>query len=274
MTLEGTGNARPRASVCRRSRAGTKRVPRGASAHASAPEAVPKSEHWSLQYHNQGFVLGQPTVIDHEESLRTSSKLVRWFREMYEPRAMNIEPKDVIRILNRIKVKFILMGAHGISGWLPEPRATQDVDVLVLKSHHAKAVSAVAKSYPNLVVLHLPAVTRFLDPVTQKPVVDLMKPEEELYADAFRYTVSVGKTHRVPNLELALACKYGAMYSIHREREKRMKDAVDFVGMAKHHFDRIDFDVLFSLGEMVKNGGGHAIRRLVEDARHDRPMLI
>lgn len=206
----------------------------------------------------------------HRRALGISSELTQIYRRMYKPAAAMISPEDVIRILNRAKVKFILMGTHGISGWRGEPRATQDVDVLIRKSHHRKAIRAVQKAYPDLVLEELPAVTRFLDPLDQKPVIDLMKPEEDLYQEVFSNSVRVGKTHFVPNLEMALASKYAAMSSEYRESEKKHLDAADFISMVKFHYDEIARDMIFSLGEMVKNGGGAEIQNLIEEAKCGR----
>jgi hypothetical protein len=186
---------------------------------------------------------------------------------MYKPKAAMITPEAVIKVLNKAKVKFVLMGTHGIGGWRSEPRATQDVDVLILKSHHRKAVAAVRKAFPDLQQQELPAVTRFLDPLDGKPVIDLMKPQEDLYREVFKDPVPVGKTHHVPNLEVAIASKYAAMVSANRTTEKKHLDAADFVSMVTTHYGHIDRNVLFSLGEMVKNGGGSEILKRIDDAQ-------
>jgi len=185
-----------------------------------------------------------------------------------------ITPEAVIKILNKAKVKFVLMGTHGIGGWRGEPRATQDVDALIQKRHHRKAVAAVRKAFPDLTIQDLPAVTRFLDPADGKPVIDLMKTEEEFYQEVFKNPVRVGKSHYVPNLEAALTSKYAALVSPHRATEKKHLDAADFVSMATTNCDQIDFDVLFSLGEMVKNGGGMEILKRIEDAQAGRSFQI
>src|SRR5260221_365281 len=48
--------------------------------------------------------------------------------------------KKIIGVLNDAKVSFVLMGGHALGGWRSRPRATQDVDLLVAKKHHVKAV--------------------------------------------------------------------------------------------------------------------------------------
>src|SRR5579871_1385062 len=82
----------------------------------------------------------------HADSLATSSAL----SELYVPNL--ITPLQVIRILNAVKVRFMLLGAHGIGGWTHEPRATKDVDVLVATRGHKKAVHALHSAFAHLQV--------------------------------------------------------------------------------------------------------------------------
>jgi hypothetical protein len=215
---------------------------------------------------NPGVRLASGTAR-HKVALGKSSQLTAIFRRMYKPQAAMVTPESVIRVLNKAKVKFVLMGTHGIGGWRSEPRATQDVDVLVLKSHHRKAVAAVKRVFPDLDIQDLPAVTRFVDPADGKPVIDLMKPEDELYQEVFKNPVRVGRTHFVPNLEAALACKYAAMISPSRPAEKKALDEADFISMACQNYSIIDRDVLFSLAEMGKANGGHEIQLLLDQAK-------
>jgi hypothetical protein len=44
----------------------------------------------------------------------------------------------------------------------------------------------------------------------------------------------------------------------------------DWLPFVKAHHEEIVHDVLFSLGEMARNGGGTEIQRLVEEARSGR----
>jgi hypothetical protein len=222
---------------------------------------------------NPGVRLASETAR-HKVALGKSSQLTAIFRRMYKPQAPMVTPEAVIKVLNKAKVKFVLMGTHGIGGWRSEPRATQDVDVLVSKSHHRKSVAAVRKAFPDLDVQDLPAVTRFLDPADGKPVIDLMKSEDALYQEVFKNPVRVGKTHFVPSLEVALACKYAAMISPHRATDRKLLDAADFVNIAITNYDQIDRDVLFSLGEMVKSGGGAEILKRLEDAQAGRSFQV
>lgn len=206
----------------------------------------------------------------HDRGLRISSMITGWFYETQRTMATQIAPEDIIRLLNKARVKFVLMGAHGIAGWMEHPRSTQDVDILVQPRHHRRAMSVIRKAYPRLTEEDLPGVTRFTDPTIGKGVVDLMKPVEALNKHVLKSAVPAGKTHRVPTLEMALACKYAAMTAADRDALKRGQDAVDFGFVARHNQDRIDMNILFSLGEMVRSGGGLEIWKLVEEVKAGR----
>jgi hypothetical protein len=212
------------------------------------------------------------TMLDHRTALRISSNVTRNIRQLQGRTKLDIQPRHVIKVLNKARVQFTLVGAHGIAGWLLDPRASQDVDFMI-HAQHKKAVQAVRKAFPDLRVVDLEVVTRFMDPATDRPVIDLMKPDSDLHQNVADYTVPVGRTHRVPDLEMALALKFAAMDSPNRNEIKKGQDAVDFASMVAAHGDEIADDKLFSLGEMVKNGGGKEILKLVEEARaKSRPL--
>ena len=54
----------------------------------------------------------------HVWSLETSTDLSCYYTETH------IKPLDVIKVLNSAGVRFVLLGAHGIGGWMQKPRAT------------------------------------------------------------------------------------------------------------------------------------------------------
>ncbi len=210
----------------------------------------------------------------HIEALRTSSALTTIFRQMYQREAAMITPEAVIRTLNDAGVRFVLMGAHGVGGWMSEARASQDVDVLVTRRDHRKAVQAVRTAYPRLTVQDFLVVTRFIDPATEKPVIDLMKPMDQIYQAVFRNTIAVGGTHFIPNLEMALVTKYAAMISPNRDGRKKHLDAADFMGIVEANPKSINLERLRRLGDKVYDGGGAEILRLVDDVRAGRGLTI
>src|SRR4051812_42204035 len=80
----------------------------------------------------------------HVRSLATSTALSVYYV------ADLITPIQVITALNEAGAPFVLMGAHAIGGWMNNPRATQDVDVLVSPRGAKKAVRALLAAFPAL----------------------------------------------------------------------------------------------------------------------------
>jgi hypothetical protein len=212
------------------------------------------------------------SVTHHGEALRRSSQIARNLLRMYRPQASMISPEDVIGVLNAAGVRFILMGNYGITGWRRERRASEDVDVLVRTRDHRKAADTILNCFPDLQMQDFPVVTRFLDPTTKIPVIDLMKPNQPLFKVAFRQTVLVEEGYRIPNLEFALACKFAAMVSPNRAVNKKYLDAADFMSMVEANASSIRLAQLRRLGERVYPGGGAEIIQLVEDAKAGRRL--
>jgi hypothetical protein len=193
----------------------------------------------------------------------------------YMPRS--ISPTDVIESLNRAKVSFVLIGAHGAFGWMKveEARLTKDVDVLVAAKHQKKALKALLEKFPHLEPIDLPVVTRLKDSETGQIVIDLMKPNE-LYRAAFKHThtVQAGKLkYRVPSLEMALAMKFAPMVSPNREDVKKIVDSHDFIVMVRANPD-LDLDKLKVLGDLVYPGGGEEILELVRRVRAGETLIL
>jgi hypothetical protein len=148
------------------------------------------------------------------------------------------------------------------------------VDILVRARDLRKATRAVRASFPGLRMEDFAVVPRFFDPATGKALIDLMKPTEPLFKVAFRQAVLVEGRYRIPNLELALACKFAAMISPNRPEEKKHLDAADFISMVKHNRDSIRLARVRRLGERVYPGGGAEVVRLVEDAKAGRRLEL
>jgi hypothetical protein len=219
----------------------------------------------------------------HAYAIRTSSRLTSDFRGQHRKGAMDITPQDVIDALESAGVKnWVLLGLHGYVGYMPEPRATQDVDIMVPYSGRARAKKAIATRWPELVIRELSQVTRFLDPgdldneSRSKPVIDLMHPWSPFQELILREYVVVDQQtqHRLPTLEAALVSKYAAMLSPFRDREKKEYDAGDFRRLAKANCDRIREDDLRRLAGLVWERGAEEIGRFVEIALSDQPFPI
>ena len=206
----------------------------------------------------------------HADSIATSSAL----SELYVPNV--ITPLQVIRILNAVKVRFMLLGAHGIGGWTREPRATKDVDVLVATRGHKKAVQALHSAFPRLQVEDHDVVTRFRDLETMTVLIDLMKPNQPLYLDALKHThrvTSGGQSYYVPAVEMALAMKFSAMISLTRSEDKKLFDAGDFIRIVKAN-TAIDLEKLHTLGQLIDNGGGDELVEKVQQVRAGENLIL
>lgn len=219
----------------------------------------------------------------HAYAIRTSTRLTSYTKRHQRKAAMDITPQDVIDALNSAGVKnWVLMGLHGYVGYMPNPRATQDVDIMVPYSGRARAKKAIATRWPELLVRELSQVTRFLDPSDldpqgqPKPVVDVMHPWSPFQELILKEYVIVDEQtqHRLPRLEAALVSKYAAMLSPHRDRDKKEQDAVDFRRLARANRDRIRWDDLRRLAGLVWEGGADEIGRFVEIALSDQPFPI
>jgi hypothetical protein len=219
------------------------------------------------------MVIATP-INRHMSALKTSSFLTAYFRRKHTPGAAMITPEEVIDALNQAEVSFVVMGTHGAGAWRSEPRATQDVDVLVVRKDHNKAVRVLSSKYPNLDVQDTTVVTRFVDPSTKKPVIDLMKPLQKVYRIVFRNTIEVEQSHRIPNLEMALVSKFAAMISPDREDRKKFIDVGDFIDMVKHNLAELNLARLSKLADKVYLGGAQEILALVENIKAGRRIQI
>jgi hypothetical protein len=208
-------------------------------------------------------------VLDiHEQRLRRSAEIARFQLEVQMERRF-LSPLDVIRVLNREKISFVLVGAYGLSGWMPQARATEDVDVVVAARQVAKAVRVLTKSFPHLEAEDVEVVVRLRDKETKEVAIDVMKPLQPPYHVIFKHAkkVAIGKEgYRIPTLEMALTCKFAPMISLMRVDEKKHQDAADFIAIVKKNTD-IDLEMLEKLGDIVYNGGGKEILELVRRVR-------
>jgi hypothetical protein len=209
--------------------------------------------------------------INHRAAWETTRSLCRSFAKMYPEAGLMIDPLDVVEVLKQSGVRFVLMGAHGIGGWMNQARATRDVDVVVRKADHKKALKAVRESFPELILDEHAVVSRLLDPQTGEPLIDLMRPVN-LFAHVFDNSVLTDAGHQVPNVEMAIASKFSALVSRNRPEEKLHLDASDFIQMVKRNHERLDRDRLRQLGDAVYPGGGEELSHRVDDVLAGRRL--
>lgn len=219
----------------------------------------------------------------HAYGLRVSSRLTTDYRRRLQRGIVDVTPEEVIQCMNEAGIKnWVLMGLHGYVGYLPMPRATQDVDVMVPYSQKNRAAKAIADWWPMLHQVTLSQVVRFLDPTDldtdgkPKPMIDLMLPWGKFQETILeKYVVVDEKAHsRYPTVEAALVSKYAALVSPHRSREKKEQDAVDFRRIIRANHQRLDRAVLEELGEQVWDQGGEEILRFIELTLGDQPLPV
>lgn len=180
-----------------------------------------------------------------------------------------IPPIEVIRVLNRAKIRFVLVGAYGLAGWRKESRATEDVDVVVAARQIKKAVNVLVEEFPELEPVDLPVVVRLRERDTKDVVIDVMKPVQQPYLDLFKHTHTVraeDQTYRVPSLEMAIVMKFSAMTSLYRAIEDKYRDAHDFIRMIKNNPD-YDKEKLAEIGSLMYADGGKDVLEMARKAQ-------
>jgi hypothetical protein len=227
---------------------------------------------------------GDPKLpAGHAYAIGKSTWITSEFRRVHRKGAMDITPQDVIDALNAGGVKnWVLMGLHGYVGYMPNPRATQDVDILVPYSARQRAKKAITTRWPTLQVRELSQVTRFGDPNDldakghPKQVIDLMHPWSPFQELILKEYVVVDKKtqHRLPTLEAALVSKYAAMVSPFRARDDKRQDSADFSRLVNANRDRIRIDDLRRLAHLIWEGGADEIVSFIEIAVSDKPFPI
>ncbi len=217
-------------------------------------------------------VAGKKLVREHLQALHIGSEVTRWFRKEREPQVLKVTPENVIAALHGAGINPVLMGTHGINVYRDEARATQDVDVLVTKREVRKAIRVLEEAFPYLEIMENSAVARFVDPVSQKGVLDVMKPSSQSMQAVFRNTVAIHDTHRIPTLEMALVAKFTALTAPNRRRVKRIQDLADFGNVLQNNRTVLDVDKMERIAERARPGDGAKIRHLVEDFDAGRPI--
>ncbi len=206
----------------------------------------------------------------HAQSLEISTALSAYYIRNFIP------PLRVFRVLNAVKVRFMLVGTHALGGWTGKPRTTTDVDILVGQRFHKRAVRILLNQFPQLRIEDHEDETHLRDAKTGQILIDVMKTNQPLYRAALSHTQAVKWKHqpyRIPSLELALAMKFAAMISTTRYYADRYGDAGDFIGMAQSNAS-IDSRKLYALGQLIYNGGGDELVVKVRQVRADERFSL
>jgi hypothetical protein len=210
------------------------------------------------------------------ESIELSSRLSKLpiiGREQAED-VIRMVPEEVVPILQAADIEFVLVGAHGVGGWLAETRATEDVDFVIRVRDARKAFEALLKKMPLLQLEKYPDVWRFKN--GEKYVIDLILTRAPLFKRTFRETHEIrikGRRVNIPRLEAALAMKFASMVGHWRSKRKKHLDAADFMGMVQANKE-IDLQLLNEFGETVYVGGGAEILGYIADIRAGKDLIL
>ncbi len=227
---------------------------------------------------------GSPTrPVGHASGIATSTAIVRSYRKDHRRQSQHVEPQQVIDALKTAGIqRWVLMGLYGYVGYLAQPRATQDVDVLVGEDELEPAIAAIQSRWPLLQIERREVVVRFRDPgeiaITgeMKQVIDLMLPSNACYLAILAGYHRIDQTtgHNIPIMEAACASKFAALVSPHREWDKKQQDGVDLRSIMSPNKDTIDRALLSQLGDLVYPGGGVEILEFLDLAIQKKPFPI
>lgn len=228
--------------------------------------------------------IGLPTrPIGHASGIGTSIAIIRSYRKDHRRASQNVEPQEVIDVLKAAGIRrWVLMGLYGYVGYLAEPRATQDVDILVGEDEMESVIEAICQRWPQLIVDKQEVVIRFRDPgevaITGeiKHVIDAMLPSNLCYAailDQY-HRIDESTGHRIPIIEAACASKFAALVSPHREWDKKQQDAVDLRSIMSPNHATLDRDLLKQLGDLVYPDGGTELLEFLDLAIKKKPFPI
>jgi hypothetical protein len=221
--------------------------------------------------------------VGHAKGVSISTSITSNYRELHRRDSMDVQPGQVARVLIEAEIEpWVLMGLHGYVGYMSDPRATQDVDVMVSYEVKDRAREAIEKRWPQLQARELEMVIRFHDPGEtdgegkSKPVLDLMLPwspfQKMILTDHIMVDEETG--HHLPTLEAALASKYAAMVSSYRAVVRKAQDAVDFRAIVQSNRNHIDVERLRQLADAVWDGGGNEIETFLEIVDRDEAFEI
>lgn len=250
----------------------------------SGPEYLAARNAAMSRYDLRGLEAGDPTqACGHEYGVRVSQRLTTDYRSTWRPQSMDIKPSEVMDCLRKADVQnWCLMGLHGYVGYLPQPRATQDVDILVPHNQKRKAVSAISQRWPELIREEFAPVVRFFDPGeldaegNKVPVIDLMLPwgrfQEAILKQHVRTDAKTGS--RYPTVEAAIVAKYAALISPTRKHSKRKYDAGDLENLILCNHLTFDVMAIQTLAGQVWEGGAAEILRFVDCALNEKPFPV
>lgn len=208
--------------------------------------------------------MNNTSTVDHWRAIRTSSMLTRLFRRQFQKSLLSATPERVLKLLALHRIRCVLIGIVGTSGWRSQPRASGDVDVLVAQRSFKRATHVLKQAFPRLRQGGHEGRATLLFGRDRSEVIDIWTPYTPLLREVFTTSVVVRENVRIPCLEAALATKYASVLREHREMSSRFLDAGDLGDMFMENRKHLDVARLERLADLVREHGGKRLLRWLE----------
>lgn len=138
-----------------------------------------------------------------------------------------IKSSDIEQLLTSNNIPHMIVGAHALGEITSEPRATQDVDVVVRDVDYKKTIETIIDEYPYL----KPDGNRIKDQ-RGNVLVDVLTDAHPIYK------IAMDMGGRTPDPEMVLVMKFLSGVSPLRRKDKKLQDKADFFNVV----DKIDVD--------------------------------
>ena len=199
--------------------------------------------------------------VVHFASLKTSSALSKFAIPGF------ISPLKLIKVLTAARVQFMLIGAHGIGGWMRKPRACSAVDFLVSARGFAKARDALMTAFPRLQPSDDPHRLYYSAPYS--PTIGLCRADNAFMQAILKHAFQVRARrcqYRIPALEAAITLCFEAIRSPATKYADRYQHAHDFGSMIQAN-PTIDESTLKTLGDLTAWCSGNQLVKKVRAIR-------
>jgi hypothetical protein len=133
-----------------------------------------------------------------------------------------IKSEDLERVLSDSNIRYVLVGAHALGEITHEPRATQDVDIIIKKEDFDRVVKLITSKFPSSKI----EGTRIKDS-DGNVLVDVMTDDNPICA-----AVLASET-RIPDPETMLVMKFLSSISPLRRKDKKIQDKADFYNIMR-----------------------------------------
>jgi hypothetical protein len=128
-----------------------------------------------------------------------------------------IRSSDVEKLLSNHGIKHMIIGAHALGEITSEPRATQDVDIIVRGNDFSKTIKLITDTFPNT---H--AEDSRIKDEQGNVLVDILTDDHPIY----KMALNLGG--RIPTPESLLVMKFLASVHPLRRKDKKLQDKADF----------------------------------------------